>query len=224
MGQPRTRKSVRLERWIFSARHVDAFPGRGLCAPRNSWSALGERDKLGRRCPDFVIELLSPSDSLRKAQEKMKNWIANGAAVGWLIDPAQAAGDGVLGRPASGACQRGLGRREAGRWRVSLLIWFACGGCTRLKHSYRGNGFRVYCPAGLRRLLGGIQNLHHDHVGVEGGQVALRLELAVDYRFEVMHRAVVGWRDRRGLGGGFFGLAGQAGAEMAGADGDDRSR
>jgi Uma2 family endonuclease len=43
--------------------------------------------KLARRCPDFVIELLSPSDSLRKAQAKMHNWISNGASLGWLIDP-----------------------------------------------------------------------------------------------------------------------------------------
>jgi Uma2 family endonuclease len=42
-----------------------------------------------RLCPDFVVELLSSSDSLPKAQEKMRLWIANGAAVGWLIDPYQ---------------------------------------------------------------------------------------------------------------------------------------
>jgi Uma2 family endonuclease len=38
-------------------------------------------------CPDFVIELLSKSDSLPKAKEKMERWIENGAALGWLIDP-----------------------------------------------------------------------------------------------------------------------------------------
>ena len=38
-------------------------------------------------CPDFVIELLSRSDSFRDTQEKMQDWIANGAALGWLIDP-----------------------------------------------------------------------------------------------------------------------------------------
>jgi Uma2 family endonuclease len=40
-------------------------------------------------CPDFVIELLSRSDSFRDTQEKMQDWIANGAALGWLIDPYQ---------------------------------------------------------------------------------------------------------------------------------------
>ena len=42
-----------------------------------------------RLCPDFVIELLSNSDSLPKAQEKMRLWLQNGAALGWLIDPYQ---------------------------------------------------------------------------------------------------------------------------------------
>lgn len=37
--------------------------------------------------PAFVIELLSYSDNLTKAKEKMESWIANGAQVGWLIDP-----------------------------------------------------------------------------------------------------------------------------------------
>ncbi len=40
-----------------------------------------------RLCPDFVVELLSISDSLPKTQEKMERWIENGAALGWLIDP-----------------------------------------------------------------------------------------------------------------------------------------
>jgi Uma2 family endonuclease len=42
-----------------------------------------------RLCPDFVIELLSKSDSLPKAQEKMDRWMENGAMLGWLIDPYQ---------------------------------------------------------------------------------------------------------------------------------------
>ncbi len=35
-------------------------------------------------CPDFVIELLSKSDSVPKAKQKMERWIENGAALGWL--------------------------------------------------------------------------------------------------------------------------------------------
>jgi Uma2 family endonuclease len=40
-----------------------------------------------RLCPDFVIELLSPTDSLARTQEKMQRWIENGVQLGWLIDP-----------------------------------------------------------------------------------------------------------------------------------------
>jgi Uma2 family endonuclease len=37
--------------------------------------------------PAFVLELLSDSDSLNKAKDKMCSWIANGALLGWLVDP-----------------------------------------------------------------------------------------------------------------------------------------
>jgi len=52
------------------------------------WNALTSEQK--RRfvplCPDFVVELLSPSDSLKNAQEKMMEYRANGARLGWLIN------------------------------------------------------------------------------------------------------------------------------------------
>ena len=38
-------------------------------------------------CPDFVIELFSKTDRRAAATAKMKSWIANGAQLGWLIDP-----------------------------------------------------------------------------------------------------------------------------------------
>ena len=38
-------------------------------------------------CPDFVIELRSPSDSINDLQDKMQEYIDNGACLGWLIDP-----------------------------------------------------------------------------------------------------------------------------------------
>lgn len=37
-------------------------------------------------CPDFVIEFISPFDRLNKVKAKMIEWIANGAALAWLID------------------------------------------------------------------------------------------------------------------------------------------
>ena len=38
-------------------------------------------------CPDFVIELRSPSDNLKTVQEKMQEYLANGAQLGLLLDP-----------------------------------------------------------------------------------------------------------------------------------------
>ena len=37
-------------------------------------------------CPDFVVEIRSRSDSVARQQEKMEQWIAYGARLGWLID------------------------------------------------------------------------------------------------------------------------------------------
>ena len=38
-------------------------------------------------CPDFVVELRSSSDSLSALQDKMREYMDNGARLGWLIDP-----------------------------------------------------------------------------------------------------------------------------------------
>ncbi len=53
------------------------------------WNALSAEDKSGfaRICPDFVVELRSPSDSLPDLEAKMEKYMANGASLGWLIDP-----------------------------------------------------------------------------------------------------------------------------------------
>ena len=38
-------------------------------------------------CPEFVLELRSPSDILRRLQHKMEEYRENGARLGWLLDP-----------------------------------------------------------------------------------------------------------------------------------------
>jgi Uma2 family endonuclease len=55
---------------------------------KSRWSALTpeQREKFIPLCPDFVIELVSPSDSLKKTQEKMQEYMENGCRVGWLIN------------------------------------------------------------------------------------------------------------------------------------------
>ena len=52
------------------------------------WNALTEEQKASFApiCPDFVIELRSKSDTLSSLQDKMQEYIANGAFLGWLID------------------------------------------------------------------------------------------------------------------------------------------
>jgi Uma2 family endonuclease len=55
------------------------------------WSAMSdeEQSSFAPACPDFIIELRSPTDRLPPLQAKMEKWIANGAQVAWLIDPAE---------------------------------------------------------------------------------------------------------------------------------------
>jgi len=40
-------------------------------------------------CPDFVIELRSPSDPLAPIEAKMREYIENGSRLGWLLDPEE---------------------------------------------------------------------------------------------------------------------------------------
>ncbi|MGJ3248669.1 MAG: Uma2 family endonuclease [Elainellaceae cyanobacterium] len=53
------------------------------------WHRLTEKQQSGivPLCPDFVVELRSTSDSRSILQDKMQEYIDNGAQLGWLIDP-----------------------------------------------------------------------------------------------------------------------------------------
>jgi len=73
------------------------LPNGATRSPDASWV---EREKLAalsqkqrkeyfRLCPDFVIELRSLTDPLKRLKEKMDEYIANGAKLGWLIDPIE---------------------------------------------------------------------------------------------------------------------------------------
>ncbi len=48
-----------------------------------------QRKKFLPLCPDFVLELRSPTDSLSVLQDKMQEYMENGAQLGWLIDPVR---------------------------------------------------------------------------------------------------------------------------------------
>ena len=56
--------------------------------PLARWNGLTsqQQQRFLPLCPDFVIELLSPSDKLKKTQEKMQEYLDNGMVLGWLIN------------------------------------------------------------------------------------------------------------------------------------------
>ncbi len=71
------------------------LPSGAALSPDASWILRSRLAKLTPEqkelfpplCPDFVVELRSRSDRLSTLQSKMREWIENGAKLGWLIDP-----------------------------------------------------------------------------------------------------------------------------------------
>ena len=78
------------------------LPNGALFAPDVSWtlksridewlstlegSSSGERVGFPALCPDFVLELRSPGDTVISLDRKMEEYLENGARLGWLIDP-----------------------------------------------------------------------------------------------------------------------------------------
>lgn len=55
---------------------------------QEKWDTLSleQKESFAPICPDFVLELRSKTDSLEKLQSKMREYIENGASLGWLID------------------------------------------------------------------------------------------------------------------------------------------
>ena len=91
-----------LRDWARSTRTGKAFgssvefllPDGAAFSPDAAWVSnerLGplskkQRQQFPRLCPEFVVEVMSPSDRLPAAQRKMIEWLANGVELGWLID------------------------------------------------------------------------------------------------------------------------------------------
>jgi Uma2 family endonuclease len=57
--------------------------------PRERWERIDPEDrrKFAPICPDFVVELMSPSDTREDVREKMGEYLDQGARLGWLLDP-----------------------------------------------------------------------------------------------------------------------------------------
>lgn len=53
------------------------------------WNALSLENKKGfaKICPDFIIELMSDTDTLDYTSKKMQEYMSNGCLLGWIIDP-----------------------------------------------------------------------------------------------------------------------------------------
>lgn len=79
---------------VFDSSGGFTLPNGAMRSPDAAWIASSrlatlsgtEREKFLPLCPDFVIELMSPSDRLGAAQDKMNEYLANGARLGWLLD------------------------------------------------------------------------------------------------------------------------------------------
>nr|NCR81442.1 Uma2 family endonuclease [Microcystis aeruginosa K13-10] len=56
--------------------------------PLEKWQALTpqQKERFLPLSPDFVIELMSPSDSLETTRKKMQEYLDNGTRLGWLIN------------------------------------------------------------------------------------------------------------------------------------------
>ena len=71
------------------------LPDSAVFAPDAAWIRRDRLDAVPEEqqhqflplCPDFVIELLSPSDVPSRTQAKMREYLDNGLRLGWLIDP-----------------------------------------------------------------------------------------------------------------------------------------
>jgi len=65
----------------------------------DKWHALTaeERRSFPPLCPDFVVEILSATDSLKRLETKMELWLTNGAQLAWMINPY--AGNITIYRP-----------------------------------------------------------------------------------------------------------------------------
>ncbi|MGC9523977.1 MAG: Uma2 family endonuclease [Limnospira sp.] len=82
---------------VFDSNGGLILPNGAKRAPDASWLSIDrwdaltreEKDKFLPLCPDFVVELMSPSDTRPDTREKMREYMENGARLGWLIDRQQ---------------------------------------------------------------------------------------------------------------------------------------
>src|ERR1700674_994031 len=80
---------------VYDATSEFALPNGAKRAPdaswilKSRWNSLTceQQDSFSPLCPDFVVELRSPFDRVKVLKAKMEEYRANGARLGWLLDP-----------------------------------------------------------------------------------------------------------------------------------------
>ncbi len=82
---------------IFDSSTGFKLPSGAERSPDAAWMSLEKWQRFSPEqksryvpiCPDFVVEMRSPSDALLPLQRKLQEYISNGAQLGWLIDRQQ---------------------------------------------------------------------------------------------------------------------------------------
>ena len=82
---------------VFDSATGFLLPDGSMRSPDAAWVTNEKWNRLSAKerkhflpfAPDFVVEVLSPTDNLVPAQNKMNKWIQNGTRLGWLIAPEQ---------------------------------------------------------------------------------------------------------------------------------------
>ena len=80
---------------VFDSSTGFSLPSGAKRSPDVSWIALArwnsltsiEKKGFAPIAPDFVLELMSPTDNLITVQKKMEEYMSNGVRLGWLINP-----------------------------------------------------------------------------------------------------------------------------------------
>ncbi len=80
---------------VFDSSAGFTLPNGAIRSPDAAWVAKSrwerltpeQRRKFAPLCPDFVVELKSPTDDLATLQAQLQEYIDNGAQLAWLIDP-----------------------------------------------------------------------------------------------------------------------------------------
>lgn len=104
-GRKHIKIAFALEQWnskyrlgeVFDSSTGFSLPDDSMRSPDAAWISIEKWNSLSASqkerflpfAPDFLIEVLSPTDELLPAQQKMHKWIQNGARLAWLIVPKQ---------------------------------------------------------------------------------------------------------------------------------------